>query len=407
MRIAMVTGVFPVVSESFIVSQITGLIDLGHTVDIFAFNRGNTKILQEEVRQYKLLARTTYLNVRPNGAVDVLKWVFSSQQCFLCHPLFFLKSMSLGRKEGRYATLVKLIPFLKKNYDIVHCHFGPMGAHMIFLKDIFPHIKVITQFHGYDVGVVPQAEPDIYKELFARGDRFLLVSQYFRKKLIEQGCPASRITIHYCGVDGDKFSFWKKEFNFKNRIKILSSGRLVEKKGFDCALRAVALAAKKFPQIEYTIVGDGLQRAHLQELTGQLGLSSMVRFVGAVSNEQMKEFYKAADILLAPSFSASSGDEEGMPVVIKEAMASGVVVISTQHAGIPEMIDDEKTGFLVPEKDEKALTQKLEYVIGHPEICSPVTHRARQSVIEHFEQKELNKKLESIYRDILSEADHD
>ena len=151
----MVVGTFPILSEFFIINQITGLIDLGHDVDILAFKKSSERAVHEDVLKYKLLERVTYIERVPEFRIQSL-WKLTQviARRFLFHPKAIMAVLNAQRYESRYTTmdnLFKLNCFLDKKYDVVHCHFGPIANQVIFLKDILPKVKFIAQFHGYDI----------------------------------------------------------------------------------------------------------------------------------------------------------------------------------------------------------------------------------------------------------------
>src|SRR3989338_6247899 len=234
MKIAIVVTAFPKVSETFIVNDIIGLIDLGHDVDILALQKPRDATpTQEEVSEYKLLNRTRYLNIPKQKLERLIKALLMVIRSFYLDPSALAKFLNF-KKYGRHETLnnlFKIEPFLRKKYDIIHCHFGSNALKFIFLKDILD-IKFVTTFHGYDISKdVKEKGNDLYCELFAKGDLFLPVSEYFKNKLLKLGCPEEKIKLRYCGVDADKFPYVDRIFDFHKRIRLLTLARLAEKKG--------------------------------------------------------------------------------------------------------------------------------------------------------------------------------
>ncbi len=402
LKVAMVVGLFPVLSEAFVINQIKGLMDAGHEVDILSFKKSSETQVPEDVSRYDLLRKVVYIKRVPEQKLQaVVKFLVTFFRFVLFYPREVMQVLNIKRYGNVYVMLdnfFKLSYFLGKNYDVVHCHFGPMAKQLIFLKDILPKIKIVTQFHGYDISSYVQKEgKDTYRELFQRGDYFLPVSEHFKNRLVGIGCPLDKTGLMYCGVYLDKFSFQEKKFDFREQVRLLSLGRLVEKKGVQYVIDALPRLKDRFSGVELTIVGDGDQRKNLEEQVSRLGLTHQVHFKGSVTNDEARKYFEQADIFIAPSVTSSSGDEEGLVVTIKEAMAIGVPVVSTVHAGIPEMITDGFNGFLAPERESVSLAEKLSYLILNPELCRQFASRARQTVENKFDQKIINKKLEDIY----------
>ncbi|GAF72499.1 unnamed protein product, partial [marine sediment metagenome] len=127
-----------------------------------------------------------------------------------------------------------------------------------------------------------------------------------------------------------------------------------------------------------------------------------VQFLGMLPHEEVQREMEASDIFLSPNVTASDGNREGIPNTIKEAMATGLPVVSAYHAGIPELVIDKKTGFLVPEKDVDGLVDRLDYLIAHPELWEKLGSQGREVVEEKFNLFKQISRLEEIYAKLLS-----
>ncbi len=132
-----------------------------------------------------------------------------------------------------------------------------------------------------------------------------------------------------------------------------------------------------------------------------LHIKGYVKFLGAVEQNEVPRLYQKAHIFILPSITADNGDQEGIPVVLMEAQATGLPIISTYHTGIPEVVVDGKSGFLVPEKNVDALAEKLEYLIEHPEIWPNMGQYGRKFVEEHYDINKLNQKLVEIHQNLI------
>jgi len=406
MKIATVVANFPKISEKFILDEITGLIDLGHSVTVHAVSRSTETVMHREIEQYKLLEKHARFcaipktrNSRLLGAVKIIL------RYFLFYPKEILRCLDIKKYGGIYFALNNLFiitHFLGKHYDIIHCHFGTTAKQCLFLKDIFP-VKFVTTFHGYDISSYVREEgQDCYQELFNTGDCFLAVSGHFKARLIQLGCPPGKAKLHYSGIKLSEFENVDRQPNQNGKIRILTVGRLVEKKGIRYALLAIKKLVRHHPGIEYTVIGDGKLKLELLELARSLNIQSHVRFLGALDQDEVKKHYQQSDIFVLPSITSESGDQEGIPNVIKEALATGLPVIATRHAGIPELIRDHENGFLVDEKDSQALGDRLQYLIEHPQARESMSQKGRELVAELFDFQKLNSKLEHIYEDLLT-----
>jgi colanic acid/amylovoran biosynthesis glycosyltransferase len=262
--------------------------------------------------------------------------------------------------------------------------------------------KLVTTFHGNDLSAYIQKNPKAYTRLFANGDLFLPISEQTKQKLQMLGCDPKKTAIHRMGVRMERFEYTPREIIKGEPTTILTIGRLVEKKGHEYAIRAFAKVAATRKGIRYLIVGDGPQRSLLETLAAELGVKDRIEFLGEINQDEAAELYRKSHIFLLPSVTAADGDQEGVPVVLMEAQATGLPVISTKHAGIPEVVEDGKTGYLVEEKDIDALAEKLEYLLEHPEQWPKMGEAGRKLVEEKYDSKKLNKELAGIYIRLLN-----
>ncbi len=403
LRIVFIVNDFPCISETFILDQITGLLELGHDVHIFAYRADNSPKVHSAVSNWDLFKRAKYFAPTPQGRLKRLwKLLCILMQYSLRRPGRIWKCLNF-REYGIYESINHLFllePLIDEDYDVIHCQFGILGKNWIHLKDIMD-VKLVTSFRGYDLEkFIRENRPGVYAELFKKGDLFLPVCNYFAKKLQELGCPKDRIHVHHSGIDPTKFSFLERRVDGKE-IKFFTVARLVEKKGLEYSIRAVAKIADQYPQIQYTIAGDGPLQKQLEKLIGELGMRDRVHLAGPLSSDHISALMKKAHIYILASVTAQDGDQEGMPVSLMEAMATGLPVISTRHSGISELVQDGISGFLVPEKDVDALAEKCEYLISHPQRRMEMGRSGRKFVEENFEISKLNQKLVELYSSSL------
>ncbi len=413
MRIAFLVTHFPRLSETFILNQITGLIRLGHDVDIYAYKPGDDPTVHDDVTKYDLLNHTTYYGdifkqMPSNKIACMLKRVTLFISQLRNNPLPLIRSLNVVKFKRDAISLTvfcRAIPFLNKgDYDIIQCHFGPNGMLGILLKDlgVFKG-KVVTAFHGYDITqFVKKYGNNVYDHLFKRGDIFLPISERWKNELVNMGCDEQKILVHRMGIDVRKYSSPERRIKNDRKINILSIARLVEKKGIQYGVRAVASLIKDYPALEYTIVGDGPLRNEIESVIKEFDLDKNVKLLGWKTQEEIVTLLMAADIFLAPSVTGSSGDQEGIPVVLMEAMAQGLPVVSTYHSGIPELVQDGVSGFLVPEKDVDALAERLTYMMDTPENLDELGRNGRKYVEAHYDIHTLNMRLVEIYNHLLS-----
>jgi len=304
-----------------------------------------------------------------------------------------------GRHDGFFRDVL-----LKNQIRLVRAYMADGGIRMWpFCEQL--NLPLITSFHGLDVSAWPRWPPYLRKlrELFEKGKIFLVRSKDMKEDVVNLGCSANKVKLLYGGVDTKEFRFKKRRESGRSTVRILMCGRFIEKKGFAYGIKAFARLLKEYANIELRIVGDGPLRLKLELLTKILHLGERVSFSGEKEPKDIPEEMWNAQIFLAPSVTSRSGNKEGIPNVIKEAMATGLPVLSTQHAGIPELVIDGKTGFLVPEKDVDRLVDRLDYLIAHPELWDDLGREGRKVVEEKFNLFKQVRKLEGIYQSLIDE----
>jgi len=410
MKIAFILFHWPVLSETFIMNQITGLLDRGHQVDIYAKSPGNEPVIHADIERYNLLERTFYYGSSAQRLpANKFTRLAKAMGLLIKHrrrSLPLLKSLNVfkfGRRASSLGIFYTVVPFLGVGkYDIIHCHFGPNGNLAALLKDVGAiKGKIVTTFHGEAGYTREKRHPKGFTPLFEKGDLILPMSEREKQDLIKLGCSPRKIVVHRMGVDLSKFDFIPRRPRDDGRVRLLTVARLVEKKGVEYAIRAVAGVLKKHPHLEYKIAGDGPLKSDLANLIDALDVNDRVKLLGWMPQEEIVELMKKADILLAPSVTSADGDQEGIPVVLMEAMAQGLPVLSTWHAGIPELIQDGKSGFLVPERNADALAEKLEHFIERPGIWPVMGKAGREYVEKYYDIDKLNDRLVQLYKQLL------
>jgi len=407
LKVAFVTSQFPCVSETFVLQQITGLLDRGHDVQIFAEKAGLQGHLFAENDQYNLLNRTHYLPPSP-----LPRWRRWAQTAWLLARLTpTCRSSSLRLAAAYYRNrrcvtprqFLACIDILAGSFDIVHAHFGPNGLRVLPLMQTDVRSGFVTTFHGYDVTTyVNRYGRAVYEALFTSGDAFTYNSQATAEKLVKLHCPVERMVKVAMGVKLDRQSFRERRLEPGETVNLLSVGRLVEMKGHEYAIRAVSQVKERFSNIRYSIVGSGKEAGNLQALIDELRAGEYIELLGAVSNSQLQDLYRHAHILVHPSVTASNGNMEGQGVVLVEAQAAGLVVLATRHSAFPETVIEGETALLAPERDVNALADNVIRLIEQADRWPAMGRRARRHVEENYDVDKLNDRLVEIYQNVLA-----
>jgi glycosyltransferase involved in cell wall biosynthesis len=291
---------------------------------------------------------------------------------------------------------------------LLHAHFGVEGVYALpFARRL--GIPLVTTFHGFDA---TKSSIELIKAckiswlnylarmatLKRHGNCFIAVSKFIRERLIERGFPSNRIIVHYIGIDPNRFMPNEREDHGRT---ILTVGRLVEKKGTEYLIRAIAGIQRKVPDVRLEIVGDGPLRSSLEQLTTELGVSNLVVFRGTLSYDDIADVMKKASIFCLPSITAKDGDSEGMGLVLLEASASGKPVVGTLHGGIPEAVSDGENGFLVPERDVDALATCLILLLKNRQLRKQMGETGRKRIELDFDVRKQSQCLENIYSEMI------
>lgn len=415
MRIGFFLSAFPTVSETFVLAQIAGLVRRGHDVHIFARGpeRNPLPWVHGDVAELQLLRRTyypeppapdSYLLRAAGGAARATRWIGRAPAAVwdAFNPLRHgWEALSLHRAYKRLPRWG--VPC---DFDVIHCHFGPNGLRAVRRRAVGTlRGPIVTSFHGYDANQLPRQHGlQMYEELFRSGELLTVGSAFMRERLLSLGAPAERIEYLPMGVDLTRFRFEVRRPSADGTLRILTIARLVEVKGLEYALHAIALVKEQIPGVRYRIVGDGPLRAALEARAAELGLSGIVEFRGAVPHEEAARLYQEAQLFLLPSIVTASGEEENQPVVLAEAQACGLPVIATGIGGIPESIRDGVSGILVQPRDPEGLAAAIRWLAAQPEAWSTMGRAGREHVEQGYDLNRLNDRLVEIYHAVRRDA---
>jgi colanic acid/amylovoran biosynthesis glycosyltransferase len=297
--------------------------------------------------------------------------------------------------------------FRQSRFDLVHAHFGPGGTYAQPYAERFD-LPLIVTFHGYDVPLLsslrrllPEHWPYALRgpRLLARMTLGLCASTELMHMLLARGVPASKLRVHRLGIDLASFAPGAKP---DAPLEVMMVGRFVEKKGFEYGVRAFARAiARTRTPAKLTLVGSGEREPLLRAEVQRLGLEQRVEFAGVLRKAELAARLSRAHVLLAPSVVARDGNRESGLIVVKEASACQTVPIGSLHGGIPESIDDGETGFLVPERDEPALAERLAQLIDDAALRQRLGRAARLKMEREYDNRQRVEALEALYDDAI------
>jgi glycosyltransferase involved in cell wall biosynthesis len=350
-KVLIVASGFPIASQMAVLNQIIGLQNFGFDVHIYALHNRREHCFDKELTTHNLLKKISYVTIPPDiETFDfiIIQWATLTEQ-------FLQKTNGL----------------LKKSAQLLIC------------------------LRGIDASVDLYKYPDVLKNLLRSDALILPVCDYFKQRIVQHGVDPNRIFVMHSTIDCTKFNVRRRIPDKK--IHIMTYGRFVEKKGIEYAIQAIAkLINEKKHDIEFSIIGKGPSKKLYEQLIIAHGLSEHVKIYSWDQQSALVKKLENTHIFVLPSATSSKGDQEGIPNSLKEAMAMGIPVVSTYHAGIPELVEDGISGFLVPEKNVEALANKIEHLINHPEIWSQMGRNGRSKIERNFEINKENDKLKQI-----------
>ncbi len=299
--------------------------------------------------------------------------------------------------RGTYADYASLLR--REGVEVIHAHFGQEGYRCLEARR-GAGVPMVTAFYGMDLSVLPRQRlwRRRFERLFAEGDLFLAEGHHMGAGLVDLGCRPDRVCIHRLGVDLDRFPYVPPEARAAEAPVVLACAAFREKKGIPYGLRAFHRIRDGHPTAQMRIIGDGPLRAEIEDEIRRLNLGDRVTLLGIRPRSVCLEELGRATLLLYPSVTASDGDTEGgAPVALIEAMASGLPVVSSLHADIPEVVPDGRCGLLVEERDVEGLAEGLDGLLKSPEMREAMGRAGRTHVEANHNLRVQGERLEAIY----------
>lgn len=274
-----------------------------------------------------------------------------------------------------------LFSLRKENVDAVLAEYGPTACESLKMIK-YLKLPLLVHFYGFDASekdtLLKYGEK--YKEVFDYAEKIMVVSNRMKQALISLHCPENKLVINYCGPDS---SFFSLKPDFKQKI-FASMGRFVNKKAPHLTIQAFKKVVEKYPDAKLIMAGDGDLLKICKALTKALNLNTNIIFTGILNREEEKLLFENALAFVQHSVVADNGDSEGTPVAILEAQAAGLPVISTYHAGIPEVVIHEETGLLVEEHDVDGMSKNMIRILEEDGLAKRLGDAGRMRVRKNF-----------------------
>jgi len=321
----------------------------------------------------------------------------------------FRRLLRLILIDSRLDLLIFAWKAKKRGCSLIHAHFANTGWKFIPVARLLG-IPLVVAFYGYDYDLLPNTQPvwkRRYRELFKHGTLFLTEGGYGRTKLIEKGLSPDKVKVHQLGIDVDRIPFKVRTLKSGGILRLVQVANLVEKKGHRILIEAMRILKERgaIENVSLTLIGDGPLKKDMLTLTQQYQLENNITFVDHLPYENLHQELLKYHVFVHPSVTTPDGDcEGGAPVVLLDAQATGMPIISTFHCDIPEEVIDEKTGLLIPENDYNALADAIEQFLNDPDIVEQYGAASRKHVKKNYSASKQAGFLEAIYSDLIAKG---
>lgn len=381
----MVVAKYPVLTQTFIKLQIEELLRLGCDLTIFNIQPVERNTLKSEL---VAIARALYLLASRKMSPAILR------------------NLCRDRTRDKIVKDIGLAYQLRhiNRCDIIHCQFLTLTKPILRLREfgfIRPEIKLVASVRGADITAAKHRKSLPWQKMFGEFTMFLPVCDYFRQRLRDMGCTGAievvPSSVNISLMDATLGSSAKNKTNPEQCLKLISVSRLVKKKGLIDALNAVALLKQRQINFSYSIIGSGPEEEVLRNEIKNLDLQDHVTLLGELPPDAVFSLLRQQHILLTPSRAARDGNSEGIPNILKEGMYMGLQVIASRHAGIPELIEDGRSGFLCEEASAQSLYKTIVRAFENMARWPEISYRARKAVAENYSPELTTTKLYELY----------
>jgi colanic acid/amylovoran biosynthesis glycosyltransferase len=380
--VAYLLKMYPRFSETFIVGEMLELERQGLRLEVFSLKRPDDGVFHRDVAKVK--ASVTY--VPTLGRSRAL--VAAHARLLRTRPRRYGRALGLALRRGTWGAVKHFaqagfiaVRIEEAGIRHVHAHFASVATSVALHVSRLTDVSYSFTAHAKDIYIDGVRPDDLRTKL--RSARFAVtVSDYNRRHLADLA-GEERIVRIYNGLDLEAFA--PNGHSPERPPLVLAVGRLVEKKGFEDLIRACAVLRDWGQAFSCRIVGKGPLKGELRDLIARLGLERTVELVGPMPREALVDVLPRASVFAAPCVVARDGNRDGLPTVLVEAMAAGVPVVATPVTGIPELVEDGRTGMLVPERDPVALAGALRRLLENRPEAEALVRAARRRVELNFD----------------------
>jgi colanic acid/amylovoran biosynthesis glycosyltransferase len=391
LRVAYVVKRYPRFSETFIVGEILALEALGVEIEVFSLYHTTDTHFHDTLA--RVCASVHYLCADNLKAFEL--WALF-EQADAALPNFW-NTLEVARGEDIhhvYQAIRLALEVRARGLRHIHAHFASAQTTVARLASRFAGVPYSFTAHAKDIYHKSVSGPDLRRKL-EDASSAVTVSDY-NLEYLRTAFPsvAHRVRRVYNGLDFERFAYFKPP---TDEVRIVSVGRLVEKKGFFDLIDACAILQGRGQRFECQIVGSGPLEAQLRARIGALGLADRVRLLGPRPQAEVIELVRGATVFAAPCLVAEDGDRDGLPTVLLEAMALGTPCVATDVTGIPEVVRHEDTGLIVPQRDPQTLADALERLLRDREACARLAGHARALIEREFDARQNAARLREVF----------
>jgi colanic acid/amylovoran biosynthesis glycosyltransferase len=397
-RLLYVVSLFPCWSETFIVRELTTLLASGADVQILSLKAPSEKMVQPDAE--RMLPRVRH-------PLPPLEAALARLRAFAAHPIALSSTVlkvvqRLGHQPLEVAkTLealargVEHLDWIREfDPDLIHAHWATYPSTVAWALARILDKPFGFTCHAHDIFV----NDHLLKEKIEAAEVAVTISRFNVDWLSERATPRARERLHvvHCGVDLPTIPFRK---NGREPGLIMTVGRFDPIKGYDVLIDALGELKREGRNVRCRIIGQGPLEPAMRAAILRHGLGDSVELTGAMPQAKVRDSLYAASIFVLPSVVTDSGDRDGIPVSLMEAMAAGTPSVSTRVSGIPELIDDGQSGLLVPERDPKALARALARLLDEPALGERLAVAARAKVEREFDSAVEARKVLQLFAD--------
>jgi len=401
--LAMILKGYPRISETFISNEILLLESRGIAVRIVSMRQPRESFSHDSVRRIR--AAVDYLPEKL--LLPLPRFLLHNARLARSRPQVYRKALQTAlqryRRTRKIATFKHLLQAGLLVQDILP------GSGVVHLHAHFAHSPTSVAMFAAQLSGLPFSFTAHAKDIYT-SDRRQLSEKLHRarfavtctesnrgylRRLVDADVPVHRV---YHGIDVELFGFRPAANGCRPPYRLLTVARMTAKKGLPTVYRALRRLRDRGLALQHVLIGDGEQRSSILQLIDELDLSDAARWIGTRPHDVVIDHYRKADAFVLGCEVAPNGDRDGIPNVLLESMAAGVPVAATDVSAIPELVQDGRTGLLVPPRDPDRLADALERLLTDSALRSRLIPAARERVQQHFDNRKLIEELVDIYR---------